>query len=65
MLLRQVPIRSMQHVLVASKKRLVQGVQKCARTLAPREQKCGMRERLFYLLYFMHMNAARQSCVRY
>ena len=52
--------------LVANKKRLLQGVQKCGRTLASRDQKRGVRERFFYFIYFMHMNAVWQSlCVRY
>jgi len=36
------------------------GLRKCGGGLAPRDQKLGVRERLFYLLYFiMHLNAVR------
>jgi len=54
--LRQVPIRSMQHVLVANKKRLVQG---CENAVAHSRRGTKNVEcaNVFYFLYFMHMNA--------
>jgi len=58
--LRQVPVRSMQHVLVTNKKRLVQG---CKNAVAHSRRATEKVEcaNVFYLLYFMHMNAVWQS----
>ena len=54
----------MQHVSVANKKRLVQG---CKNAVAHSRRSTENVEyaNVFYLLYFMHMNAVWQSlCVR-
>jgi len=58
-LLRQVPIRSMQHNLVANKKRLVHGCKNAVThsRCATENLECA---KVFYLLYFMHMNAVWQ-----
>ena len=58
--LRQVPIRSMQHVFVTNKKRLVQG---CKNALAHSRRATENVEcaNVFYLLYFIHLNAVWQS----
>jgi len=48
----------MQHVLVVSKKRLVQG---CKNAVAHSRPKMWNARTFFYLLYFMHMNAVWQS----
>jgi len=56
--LRKVPIRSMQPVLVANKKRLVQG---CKNAVAHSLPKTWSAPTVFYLFYFMHMNAVWQS----
>jgi len=58
--LRQVPIRSMQHVLVANKKLLVQG---CKNAVAHSRRATENVEcaNVFYLSYFMHINAVWQS----
>ena len=58
--LRQVPIRSMQHVLAANKKRLVQGAKMRSRTQAA-WPKTWRARKFFYLLYLKHMNAVWQS----
>jgi len=50
----------MQHVLAANKKRLVQGC-KNAVAHSRRATKNGECANIFYLLYFMHMNAVLQS----
>jgi len=58
--LRQVPIRSMQHISVANKKPLVQG---CENAVADSRRVTKNVEctNVFYVLYFMHMNATWQS----
>jgi len=56
----KVPMRSMQHILVTNKKRLVQGWQNAVAhsRRATENVEC---TNVFYLLYFMHVNAVWQS----
>jgi len=51
-LIRQVPIRSMQHVLVSNKKRLVQGLKMRSRTRAARPKTRSVRT--LFLPFIFH-----------